>query len=86
MVGGEPTAYHLYKRRDLEQKIDKLAVDRLRMAKMVFNVTTQARKDRTEYLKLREMRDNDKRQHILAKRLAALAKLAKGVPVFLFHR
>lgn len=74
MVGGEPTAYHLYKRRDLEQKIDKLAVDRLRMAKMVYNVTTQARKDRAEYLKLREMRDNDKRQRNHAKRLAVLAK------------
>ena len=53
LVGGEPTAYHLYKRRDLETKIDKLAVDRLRMAKMVFNVTQQARKDRSEYLRLK---------------------------------
>ena len=60
MVGGEPTAFHLYKRRDLEQKIDKLAIDRLRMAKMVFNVTQQARKDREMYLKQLEEKEKYK--------------------------
>ena len=62
MVGGEPTAFHLYKRRDLEQKIDKLAIDRLRMAKMVFNVTQQARNDREQYLKAKALRDRDKQE------------------------
>lgn len=31
-ISGEPIAFHLYKRRDLEQKIDKLAIESLRMA------------------------------------------------------
>lgn len=38
-VSCEPTAFHLYKRRDLEAKIDKLAINKLRIAKMIFNIT-----------------------------------------------
>ena len=53
-VSVDPVAFHLYKRRDLAQKIDKLAMEQLRMAKLVFNVTEQARKDRRNYLKLKK--------------------------------
>lgn len=38
-ITSEPEAYHLYKRRDLESKIDKLAIEKLRFARLVFNVT-----------------------------------------------
>ena len=38
-VSSEPTAFHLYKRRDLASKIDKLAINQLRMAKLIYNVT-----------------------------------------------
>ena len=38
-VSGEPVAYHLYKRRDLAQKIDKLAVEKLHLARIVYDVT-----------------------------------------------
>ena len=38
-ITGEKIAYHLYKRRDLESKIDKLAISQLRMAKLIFTVT-----------------------------------------------
>ncbi len=38
-VSVEPTAFHLYKHRDLESKIDKLAINKLRMAKLIFNIT-----------------------------------------------
>ena len=59
-VSTEPVAYHLYKRRDLESKIDKLAIEKLRMAKMVFNVTQQARKDRQDYLEIKALRRKEK--------------------------
>lgn len=45
-VSSEPTAFHLYKRRDLAAKIDKLAINQLRMAKLIYNITQGARKDR----------------------------------------
>ena len=56
-VSIEPTAFHLYKRRDLEQKIDKLAISQIRMAKLVFNVTQQARKDRQDYIDLKKAQE-----------------------------
>ena len=61
-ISGEPIAFHLYKRRDLEQKIDKLAVEQLRMAKLIYSVTQQARKDRRGYLKIQEIRHREKIQ------------------------
>ena len=50
-ITGEKIAYHLYKRRDLEAKIDKLAIDQLRMAKLIYTVTQASRKERQEYIK-----------------------------------
>ena len=49
-ITGEPIAYHLYKRRDMESKIDKLAIEQLRLAKLIFTVTQTARKERHDYL------------------------------------
>lgn len=56
----EPMAYYLYKRRDLEQKIDKLAVNQLRMAKLVYTVTQNARADREEYLQIKKEEEEKK--------------------------
>ena len=44
-ISGEPAAFQLYKRRDLESKIDKLAIGQLRLAKLIFSVAQQARKE-----------------------------------------
>ena len=38
-VTAEPLTYYLYKRRDLEQKIDKIAINQIRIAKIVNEVT-----------------------------------------------
>lgn len=44
-VSGDPIAYHLYRRRDLEAKIDKLAVGQLKLAKLIFSVAQSARNE-----------------------------------------
>lgn len=49
-ITGEPIAFHLYKRRDLESKIDKLAIEQLRLAKLIFMITQTARKERHDYI------------------------------------
>ena len=61
-IAGEPIAYHLFKRRDLEQKIDKLAIGQLRLARLIFNVATQARReyDQNEQKKLQKALEREK--------------------------
>ena len=44
-VSGEPIAYFLFKRRDLEQKINKLAVGQLRLARLIFSIASKAKKE-----------------------------------------
>jgi len=65
-IASEPTAYYLFKRRDLETKIDKLAIQQLRMAKIIHNVTVQARKDRRDYLrqKARQEREAERQAYL----------------------
>ena len=38
----------MFKRRDLEDKIDKLAIGQLRIARIIFNVANTARKEHEE--------------------------------------
>lgn len=58
-ITGEKIAYHLYKRRDLESKIDKLAISQLRMAKLIFTVTQTARKERRDYLRMKQKKQEE---------------------------
>ena len=44
-IAGEPIAYYLYKRRDLEAKIDKLETGQLRLARLIFQVASSARQE-----------------------------------------
>ena len=37
-ISGEPVAFHLYKRRDLVQKIDKLTISKLRLASIIYDI------------------------------------------------
>ena len=50
-ISGEPAAFQLYKRRDLESKIDKLAIGQLRLARLIFSVAQQARKEYDENMR-----------------------------------
>ena len=44
-IAGEPIAFYLYKRRDFKEKIDKLEIGQLRLARLIFQVATSARKE-----------------------------------------
>ena len=45
-LASEPIAYHLYKRGDLRNKMDKLAKSNIAIASAVFSLEQQARKER----------------------------------------
>ena len=58
-ITGERIAFHLYKRRDLESKIDKLAIGQLRLAKLIFQVATSARKEYEYNLNMRQQAEDE---------------------------
>ena len=61
----------MYKRRDLAQKIDKLSTSQIAMAKLVHNVTIQARKDRQEYIDQKKKKNQNKLAKMNAMQLAS---------------
>ena len=65
-ITGEPIAFHLYKRRDLEAKIDKLAIEQLSLAKLIFQVTQTARREREEYKLARLKKEEEQRAQLEA--------------------